>query len=804
MSQHLLVSQLAVILLVAATATPVQAASHARLDTFVDAAGETYFALSLQPDTPETSPSGRDVVILLDTSASQTGDFRRDALSTLDGILARLSADDRVDLTAVDVHAVSMTRGFVAPDGPEMAEARKKLDRRVPLGSTDLAGALQAVAERFQAKPGGRARVAIYIGDGISAGNLTDTATYQKRIRRLLAQRIPLSSCPVGPRVDRRLLGSLAARTGGVVVEMGPKAAAQLAAAAGASVYWPTEKTTWPAAVEVYPKQIPPLRSDRDTVLVGSYTGDAPANVRVTATGPAGQHEFAWTVRPSGTGEERSYLKELVAWARVDGGASLPLVDSASLEQARHAVNLGAYRMARLARQAMAAQNYEAAKRLADDALRRDPNNPQALAIRRVIAARQPAVATVVPPTEASPAELILEGNIPAPGDLIATYAGHRRVVELALRSKVQTAVNLARRKMASDPDVVIGNLKVTLQMVRQSRDVTADVRNQLIGVLQAALNAAGRQRTELDHHRQHRAERAAAAKERVLLHDGLLRKQQKVDQLMARFDSLLDEGRHRLAEEVVAAAAAEELPDHPVPVAATLLARTAGYQREAMQQRIARQKGVVGTLGMVEKALLPMPDDPSIVYPPAAEWQELSARRTEKYRSMDVARRRPAERKILEALDSPTQIEFIETPLRDLFDYLEDFHDIEIEIDERALNAVGLNAGIPITRHLKGISLRSALRLILRELDLTYTVRDEVLLITTPEEIEHLMTTKVYPVVELVVPIAAPQMSGFGRLGGLGNQGGNQGGNDNIFGNNMFPQQNGQGRDQGLFNQPW
>ena len=39
----------------------------------------------------------------------------------------------------------------------------------------------------------------------------------------------------------------------------------------------------------------------------------------------------------------------------------------------------------------------------------------------------------------------------------------------------------------------------------------------------------------------------------------------------------------------------------------------------------------------------------------------------------------------------------------------------------------------------------------LLKELDLTYVVRDEVLLITTPEEAESQLVTKVYPVGDLV-----------------------------------------------------
>ena len=58
------------------------------------------------------------------------------------------------------------------------------------------------------------------------------------------------------------------------------------------------------------------------------------------------------------------------------------------------------------------------------------------------------------------------------------------------------------------------------------------------------------------------------------------------------------------------------------------------------------------------------------------------------------------------------------------------------------------------MTVDLKGISLRSALRLMLKELSLTYLIKDEVLLITTPEEADNQLSTKVYPVADLVLPI--------------------------------------------------
>ena len=112
---------------------------------------------------------------------------------------------------------------------------------------------------------------------------------------------------------------------------------------------------------------------------------------------------------------------------------------------------------------------------------------------------------------------------------------------------------------------------------------------------------------------------------------------------------------------------------------------------------------------------------------------------------------------------------------MQDAVDYLKDYHQIEIQMDSKALDDAGVRTDTPITKNLKGISLRSALRLTLREMDLTYVIKDEVLLITTPEVVDTMLTTKVYPVADLVLPI---EDSGFsGGFGGLGGTSGGMGG---------------------------
>jgi len=106
---------------------------------------------------------------------------------------------------------------------------------------------------------------------------------------------------------------------------------------------------------------------------------------------------------------------------------------------------------------------------------------------------------------------------------------------------------------------------------------------------------------------------------------------------------------------------------------------------------------------------------------------------------------------KFNETLAQRTTLEFIETPLQDVVDFLKDLHAVEIQIDHRALEDVGVGTDEPVTKNVKGVTLRSALNLMLREMDLTFIIRDEVLLITTPEVAENHKLLRVYNVKPLV-----------------------------------------------------
>ena len=115
------------------------------------------------------------------------------------------------------------------------------------------------------------------------------------------------------------------------------------------------------------------------------------------------------------------------------------------------------------------------------------------------------------------------------------------------------------------------------------------------------------------------------------------------------------------------------------------------------------------------------------------------------KYDVIDFKERNSAEEKILQALGDDTRVEFVETPLHQVIEFFKDQHGVNIVLDAGALADVGIGDDVPITRSLQGITLRSSLRLLLSDLELTYLVQHEVLLITTIEVADARMETHIY-----------------------------------------------------------
>lgn len=105
----------------------------------------------------------------------------------------------------------------------------------------------------------------------------------------------------------------------------------------------------------------------------------------------------------------------------------------------------------------------------------------------------------------------------------------------------------------------------------------------------------------------------------------------------------------------------------------------------------------------------------------------------------------------IEQELSHATACSFNDEKLEKACQYFARRHQISIWIDRAALSDEGVNSDQQVTLQMSNVTLESALNLLLEPLGLAYVIEDGVLKITTQAKADEKMSTRVYPVGDLV-----------------------------------------------------
>ncbi len=778
------------------------AESEGVLHTYKKETGETYFALSVQADQQLPAAGAHDILVLIDTSASQIGEYRKAALACLDSMLANLDADHRVKLMAVDLYAVPMSAEFVAADSQEMEAARAKLNRRAALGSTDMVELLKATAKQFSTD-NKNAKSVVYIGDGMSKANLLQIDDYKELVTGLVEKNVSFSSFAVGPQRNIELLAALSNSTGGVIrvdtedKQTSVKSGFDLAGAAVAPVLWPTSLTTSEGVQCVYSsKTAPPVRMDRDTILLGELKKAGSLKVAITGKVSGQDVELEWEVASNGPSEDYNFLPALVDNAAPHKGVGLPTLGSEGLVEVRESAKRNAGNLNKLGLHALQSGDVKGAEEIANEVLRKDPGNTEAKAIKGA-AERGPITTEIALVQDAQPAPaappanngnaLVLDGSDDVDTSLedsptfLQNVENERKVLAGKLQAVVENGLEEARDLMGRSPEKAIQELKLLLEQVDSATDVAGDIRQQLRKQVEDAIRETGARQVDVDEQKMLAQSREANAQRLKNLADETARKQELITSLMEKFNVLMDEAalesdRKRVDEGETYLTADKEigmklrplLPFDGTPTAAVWQARILRQYKGLEKFRDLRHKNFADVMYENDEALIPFPGgDSPIRYPEAEFWHRITVERR-KY--VTDQGNNPAEQKIVDALDEETVMLFFDQPLTEVIDSVKTRHNIPMIIDDKALADAGLDSNMTVNQDLRGITLRSGLKLMLNSLGLTYVINDEVLKVTTPEAAENELIIRTYEVGDLVMPI----MSG---MGGMGMGGGGMGG---------------------------
>ncbi|MFM8214979.1 MAG: FecR domain-containing protein, partial [Pirellula sp.] len=845
-----------------------QALSKAsRLATY-QSEGKTLFALSLLSGQAAESKVAPKVAVIVDTSASQNGVYRRESLEIARSFIESLPEGSLVSLLACDVES-EVYLGRAKSDSPEVDSAFEKLQTRVPLGTSDIATAVRSAIKSLGDQG---EKTVVYIGDGVHSTNLLNTAEFDSLVGELVAARCSVNSLAIGPKTDCEFLATLANHSGGRVLVRSniqgvtlQQVAGELSKIACLPVFWPKE-ASWPVGIATrYPERIPPIRGDRDSILIGVMSAKS-LNGTLRIDGEiAGQRKtLQWDLVSEASNPDLGFLGALINKASGNAGVLLPTAGSEALRDVGELLNGSSDVLVKDAKFALHVGDLAAAKVIAKEALDRSPNNleaktileaaqidgskkampvlkdeakgggvqsptkgPGSKVVKFVTAQIQPPSddpfgdpaptnpapgagqdpfgdtpaepANPLPPSNPVPPSnpagslptqdplMPLGGASGAPigsdpyselsnaGDLLNQDTEMRRVAAQALERQVMT--ELSRARTSDNPSASKGDLKLLLDQIRRSPDLDPASRVQLESRLGAGIQATARAEADLRERiaRTEAVQSAASASRRLLADRD--RREATIQQLVQRFDSLIEQQLYSAANNEIAPQIHELAHNSVIDKVVNYESSSLANYRLIMDVINQRNRAFVDALYLAEQSLIPFVDEPPVRYPPADVWQALSARRIERYGTIDLSGGNEAERRIFRALRERDEANFNNTPLSSVMQTLADRYNIPIVIDQKALEEESVTAEDPVSLNVPEISLRSALKLILEPLNLTYVIQDEVMKITNKKNSANVV--RVYPVGDLVVPVMSGMMGGGmgGMGGGMGGMGGGMGG---------------------------
>ncbi|MEI6524674.1 MAG: FecR domain-containing protein, partial [Planctomycetota bacterium] len=818
-----------------------------------DKDGKTLFALSLVSGTIAETKLAPRVAVIVDTSASQNGVYRSESMDIARSIIEALPEGAVVSLLACDVEP-EVYAGGVKSDSAEISSAFDRLNQRVPLGTSDIASAIRTAIKSL----GGQGEKSIvYIGDGFHLNNLLNTSEFDSLVGELVAARSSVSSLAIGSKTDCEFLATLANHTGGRVLVRNniqgvtlQQVGTELSKIACMPVFWPIQ-ADWPVGIASrYPERVPPIRGDRDSILIGLMSSKSlQGTLRINGEIAGQTKTLQWDLVSEAPNPDLGFLGALVSKSSSNAGVLLPTSGSDALREIGDLLNSSSDVLVKDAKFALHIGDTAAAKVIAKEALDRSPANLEA---KNILEAAQVegtkrslpvlkdeakgggggpgkvsgskivkfVTAQVQPPADdpfgdpaptnpapsgqdpfgdapGSPANPGAAANPGAPanpgvpantlpaqdplmsangpgnapigsdpfgelsnaGDLLNQDAEMRRVAAQALERQVMT--ELSRARTSDNPSGSKGDLKLLLDQIRRSPDLDPASRVQLESRLGAGIQATARSEADLRERiaRSEAVQSAASASRRLLADRD--RREATIQQLVQRFDSLIEQQLYSAANNEIAPQIHELAHNSVIDKVVNYESSSLANYRLIMDVVNQRNRAFVDALYLSEQALIPFVDEPPVRYPPAEVWQALSARRIERYGTIDLSGGNEAERRIFRALRERGEATFNNTPLSSVMQTFSDQYGIPIVIDQKALEDETVTPEDPVSLNVPEISLRSALKLILEPLNLTYVIQDEVMKITNKKNSANVV--RVYPVGDLVVPVMSGMMGGMG-----------------------------------------
>ena len=710
--------------------------------------GDSFFALQVQPKLEAVQKSPRDILLLIDTSASQAVAPIETSRKIASMLVDNLGAEDRLSIWTVSNDSKDISRGFKSKK--DLQDSLAMLQKEYASGGTNLKKGLQDSLQSFEAIDG-RKKVLLFLGDGMSVAGPIDGTDRASLCEEMVRKEVVFYPMPIGPRLDPTNLHGLASGTGGLCLRLLPgdwlnDFFKRLQTAMDVPVMYPSSISLPKEVTEFYPAKLPPLRSDAPTLVVGKTQGKPVFEYQVQGRVAGKETTLSFKENlPASEPENYFLIQVLQQWKNRKDVPALIQADRA-LAYAAEQNQVAVSDLKEKAEWALREDKFDAASRLFNQALDIDPQDPDAkngaklveklrdnkITIQQLKKDVQPKQGetvvrlgaqgkkSLVPvaqiPTEPEKAKQLPKPDI-AQDDLLKEIESRRAVADQAATQNVDELIRRANRMVTTSPDEAVEVLKRILESTQTNPDISPKTQTNLTGRIERALQAVTREGRRVKRDQDERLELMAKADARSAQTKIAQNLQDRVRERMRVFHNLVNQ-----AKELEAMKQADGIRQDmvnlglPVPQAVTAAyawGQRAYYLRELRDLQRIRDDKWLATLFEVERSHIPFPDEPPVVYPYGnhvteisgafndyksryKSWAEFSDYRKNKYDAAGfggpevLPRTRELKNSLLKQVRY-TGLKDGDFKLSEVLDQLARVYNLEFDINEKAFAADGV-----------------------------------------------------------------------------------------------------------------
>lgn len=350
----------------------------------------------------------------------------------------------------------------------------------------------------------------------------------------------------------------------------------------------------------------------------------------------------------------------------------------------------------------------------------------------------------------------------PGPPDALTSAADKSDVQYDRLRTEVMNSVFRAEKMKTTNPDEALQILDNTLATI-EATPLSRESLETLAGYVRRSHASISAWRDQQAPNIA-REDKNRSVMEAIRLEtEAKIRIEQEFADLVEDFNLKMKERRYAEAE-LIARKAKDLNPDLPQ---ATIMVEKAKLQKQiAFNEDVKERKAdsFLQSLNDVEEAMIAPGRDYNM--PDARSWGELTKRR-ERLGRVDSRERSESELKIEKSLGDKVSLHYKDTPLTEVVRQIALDHGINITMKTREIESEGLSVTQMVSIDVDGITLRSALNLLLDQAGgLVYSIENETLMITNRLEQETKFINVAYNVADLVVPVGIRNPANVGQYG--------------------------------------